>query len=1144
MQTVRRPVSFHCAGQMLGVAGRTLSVLALTLLLCAVCSIAAFAQSTATLQGIVKDPSGALVPGAQISAREMATGLTRQTRANADGYYSLPNLPVGTYNVTVTRTGFKTKVLHGLVLRVDQTAEVDVRMEVGQVSQQITIQGSAPMVETSTTSVGGVVENKQITSMPLNGRHFLQLGLLIPGVSEPQQGSTQKQWGSQGGDIGFSVSGQRDSYNNFSLDGVNVMDTNYNTVTVSPSVDAVQEFKIVADGYSAKWGIMPGAQVDIITRSGTNSLHGSLYEYVRNSAFDAKNYFDFANRPTPPYKQNQFGATLGGPIQKNKMFYFLSYEGLRIRQSLTEQTVVPTLAMHTGDLSGINPSTGLPFPQIKDVNGVPFAGNQIPQGMINPLASAILAITPLPNIPNAAPGSPNYIGVGQHYDNSDNFLGRYDYQLNSANLITARYIQEHDSFSTPFVQRFSPTLPAPVGFGDVAGEMGRNFEFALSTTLSPTAVNMFHFGNNGLGAIVHSQNLNTNFIQNLGFTRYGATLNHGIPFVSIPGLGVLGDSDTLQPNIRRNNEFEFRDDFTVTRGRFTHQFGGDYWRAYLNGVTDTFSNGSFTFGNYLAGFGQTVTGTGYSDFLLDRPRLSLLQLGNGYGSYRFNYMGLYYAGQYRATHNLTLSYGLRWEFSTSPTPIDGTISSVLDLPKGVIVLGSQHCTMPSLSDPLTQYFITTFGTKFATNCQVGLPSSINPTRYNNLAPRVGFAWDVGGRKHLVVRSSAGIFNSFQERGYNVESGSLGSPFAPTVATFQDSLFFPTTPLTYENAFAFGGPSNRTTDNGGPSTGGVPPGVRPGYVEEWTLNLQSQLTNSMSAQLSYVGNHGVHVNGFILTDQNYPNSPTAAGGYNPNPAYGESFQEESEGQSWYHGVSAQIQQRMNAGLTFSAGYTFAKAEDNVSTFTGGPTDSPLPQNSYDLAANKALSNFNARNRFVFNYVWDLPFGKGKRFLNDSGLVDTVLGGWQWSGIATMQSGSPFTVQLTGNVSGISSSSADRPNCVGDPNIGAPNTVNQWFNTSVFVPNTLVTPAGGRPYHLLGTCGRNIVQGPPLRDVDTSLGKRFQVTENSGLEFKVDFFNVFNHPNFDIPNRYYGTSTFGKITQAQSPRLIQFSLRYAF
>ena len=323
---------------------------------------------------------------------------------DADGYYHIASLPVGTYDITATLAGFKKTLLNGVTLTVGQAARINITMQVGDVQQAIEVQGIAPLVDTTTTEVGGVVENKQIMSMPLNGRHFLQLGLLIPGVSEPQTGSTQAQWGTAGGNIGFSVAGQRDSYNNFTLDGVNVMDTNYNTLTVSPSVDAVQEFRIIADGYSAKYGIVPGAQVDIVTRSGTNGFHGSAYEYFRNSVLDAKNYFDDPTRSTPPYKQNQFGGTLGGPIKKDRAFFFLSLEGLRIRQSLTQTTTVPTLAMHNGDLSGINPGTGQPFPQITDVNGVPYPDNQVPLTAISPLAAGILAMTPLPNIPNAAPG--------------------------------------------------------------------------------------------------------------------------------------------------------------------------------------------------------------------------------------------------------------------------------------------------------------------------------------------------------------------------------------------------------------------------------------------------------------------------------------------------------------------------------------------------------------------------------------------------------------------------------------------------------------------------------------------------------------------------------------------------------------------
>jgi hypothetical protein len=1102
------------------------------------------AQATATLEGLVKDSSDAVLPNAQVTATELSTGLARTVTSNTGGYYRIASLPVGSYDVTVTETGFKKILLSGVTLNVGQTARVDITMQVGEVSQEITVQGTAPLVDTSTTGVGGVVENKQITSMPLNGRHFLQLGLLIPGVSEPQTGSTQSQWGTAGGNIGFSVAGQRDSYNNFTLDGVNVMDTNYNTLTVSPSVDAVQEFRIIADGYSAKYGIVPGAQVDIVTRSGTNNLHGSAYEYLRNSALDAKNYFDSADQSIPPYKQNQFGVTLGGPVKKDKAFFFLSYEGLRIRQSLTQETTVPTEAMHNGDLSGINPGTGQPFNQITDVNGVPFAGNQVPVGTFNPMAAAILARTPLPNIPNAAPGQSNYLAVGGRYDNSNVYLGRIDYQITPKNLAFIRYTQQQDFSSSPFVHRFSPVLPGPDGFGDVSGSTGHNADISLTSTISPNMVNVFRLGYNGLHATVQSQNIGDNFIKNLGFQRFGQTLNGGLPYISIPGLGGMGDSDTLQPNIRKNNGFEFRDDVTWTHGRFTHEFGGDYWLYHLAGVTDTFSNGQFQFGSDN-GFGQNATGSGFSDFLLDRPRFSLIQLGVGYGHFRYHYLGTYYAGQFRASSRFTLNYGLRWEFSTTPTPIAGTVESVLDLPKGAIVLGSQSGQMPSLNDPLTQYFINNFGTKFETNKQLGLPAGVNPTRYLNLAPRLGFAWDALGNSKMVVRSSVGLFNNFQERGYNVQSGVLGPPFAPTVGTFQDSLFFPTTPNTYESTYAFGGPPDRTSDNGGPSTGGVPPGTRPGYIEAWNLSVQSQLAKNTVAEVSYAGNHGVHLNGFFLSDQNIPNSPQAPGGFSPNPAFGESFQEHSSGMSWYHGLSGRVQQRVTDGLTFTLGYTWSRAADTVSTFTGGPTDSPVPQNSYDLAGNKGLSNFDRRNRFIVNYVWDLPFGRGKKYLsNQGGVVDAVLGGWQWGGLATIESGTPFTVQLTGNVSGIASSSADRPNCVADPNSGAPNTVDEWFNVNAFAPNTTVIPATGFPYKLLGNCGRNIVQGPPTRVYDMTLAKTFTLTERTHLEFRSDFFDIFNHPNFNTPNRYFGTATFGQITSAQLPRLIQFGLHLSF
>ena len=537
----------------------------------------------------------------------------------------MASLPVGAYDLTVTLTGFKKTLLSGVVFTVGQVARVDVTMQVRRCS--------ARSYCGRHRTAGGHVHHGGRRRCREQADHVYAIErspLSAIGIADSRRkrtatGSTQSQWGTAGGNIGFSVAGQRDSYNNFTLDGVNVMDTNYNTLTVSPSVDAVQEFRILPM-------VIPRS-MDRPRRAsrhryplGTNSLHGSAYEYLRNSALDAKNYFDDPNAAIPPYKQNQFGVTFGGPIKKDKAFFFLSYEGLRIRQSLTQTTTVPTEAMHEGDLSGINPGTGQPFHQITDANGVPFLNNQVPVGDISSLAAGILAMTPLPNI-NAAPGQ-STSGGSYTYDNSNVYLARIDYQITPKNLAFIRYTQQQDNSSSPFVQRFSPVLPGANGFGDVGTSMGHNVDISLTSTLTPTIVNSFRLGYNGLHAIVESQNINSDFIQKLGYTRYGDTLNHGIPYISIPGLGGMGDNDTLQPNIRRNNGFQGRDDVSWTHGRFTHEFGADYWRYYLAGVTDTFSNGQFQFGSDN-GFGQNATGSGFSDFLLDRPRVSLIQLGNG-----------------------------------------------------------------------------------------------------------------------------------------------------------------------------------------------------------------------------------------------------------------------------------------------------------------------------------------------------------------------------------------------------------------------------------------------------------------------------------------------------------------------------------
>jgi hypothetical protein len=507
---------------------------------------------------------------------------------------------------------------------------------------------------------------------------------------------------------------------------------------------------------------------------------------------------------------------------------------------------------------------------------------------------------------------------------------------------------------------------------------------------------------------------------------------------------------------------------------------------------------------------------------------------------------MYYTTAFRATPQLTLSFGVRYEFETALSPRDGTMTSILDTSRGVIVIGSNDCALPPLNDPLTQSFITLFGTAFATNCDVGLPASINPTDYKNLAPRFGFAWDALGNSRVIVRGAYGIFNNLRERHYATSSSRLGPPFAPTVVSFQNSLFTNFfSPLTYENVYSGGGPPDRPASDGGPSTAGTPPGVVDGYVGQWTFSIQSEVTSDFIVEAAYVGSRGIHANGFFIANQNFPNTPQAPGGFPPDTRYGESFQEHSNGDTWYHGAQFRAQRRVSRGLTLIAGYTFSKSLDTVSTFTGGPTDPPVPMNSYDIAGNKGRSNFDMRHRFVLSYLYELPFGQGKRYLNRSGAAAAILGDWQFGGVLTLQSGQPFTVGLISNVSGIGSSGADRPNCIADAALpSGQSDASEWFDTSAFTLPDLIVPAVGRPYRILGNCGRNILDGPNLRNFDLTLSKSIPVREGHRLTFRAEFFNLTNRPNLNIPDRFFGSGTFGRVSSARDSRQIQFALRYDF
>ena len=1086
------------------------------------------------LEGIVLDPSGAAVPEAAIELRNSATGQVRQTQTDANGFYSFPFLPVGNYELEIAKTGFVSKVVRGLALRVGETARVDIRLEIAHQRVEIQVDTRPPLVEAASPAIGDEIENRRVSLLPLNGRQFSQLALLAAGAVPPYPNSSTQQFNTAALGLGFSVDGQRSERNNFSLDGVTLMEPFAYSLTVNPSVDAIQEFRVVEDSYGTDQGITSGAQVNIASRSGANRLSGTAYEFLRNSALDAKNFFDDPTRPIPPYRQNQFGASLGGPIRRNRTFFFTNYEGLRILQSVTNTTLLPPTALRQGNFSGINPQTGNPFPAIIDpTTGQPFPENTIPASRIDPLSRAILDRIPLPNNPNAPSGENNDINVGLHRVTTDQFISRIDHELTPKHQLFGRFLLFNGQQLFPFVpDSFAQNPSAAPGFGTNHDDTGRNLALGLTSVFRPTLINDFRFGYAYYFGTKEAQNIHSHFLESLGITRAPGATNDGIPAINVPGYADMGDSDIFQPQIRKNHTFQFTDNVAWVSGRHTWKFGADVRRYRLFYLVEDFGQGLFSFSD---GAGS-VSGTAFADFLLGRPFLSYAQAGNSGGNDRLDYFGAYFSDEFHATRRLTLTYGLREEFYSPPTNADGR-ASILDPSNATqfIVRNDQGQASALIANPLIQTLQGYYGLSFITSQQAGLPPSLIRPDWAGWAPRFGFAYDLTKRHTTSLRGGFGVFNSLGELDYASETrlsapiteflfgldtcrfygpGACGQTYAPLV-------------LTYQLAYALG--------NQEPTAVSSPPNLRNGYVYEWSMSIDHEIAPNTVLSVSYAGSDGHKLPRRGLQNQGIPNLPDERRGYHPQPGSNQ-FIRATDVNSNYNALIVRLERRFSHGISFVGGYSFGKSIDTASGLNG----TSQAQDNYNLKAERGLSDFDIRHRFVFSSNWELPFGPGRRWMR-GGAAARVFGHWDLSNILALQSGQPLTATLPTALSGTDSNGTDRPDLIANPNLPAgQRTLSRWFNTDALVaPPVFYDNLGA--YSIPGNEGRNVITGPGLASWDMSLQRQARLSERLNLVFRSDFFNLTNHPNFDRPGLIYGTSNFGNISSAENSRQVQFSLR---
>jgi hypothetical protein len=1154
------------------------------LLAAAAASIAAldYAQkTTATILGTVTDPSGGAVSGGNVAARNVATGLERTSITDTSGFYRLELLPVGTYTVTVEKLGFKKQVLTGIVLQIDQEARIDAALQIGEVTEQVEVSSAPPLAETTNATIGDVIENRRIVTLPLNGRNFQQLALLTAGTASGQQGGTQDFFGTAAGSIGFVVNGGRDDQNNFLVDGINVIDHYFNSLTLTPSIDAIQEFKVLQNSYSAEAGMFGSGQVNVSIKSGSNAFHGSVYEFLRNNALDAKNFFDVPTRPTPPFHQNQFGFSAGGPIIENKTFWFLAYEGLRITQSQTVLSALPTADQRNGLFTGLSACLTDPNPAAL---GGPFVctpgpnstfQTQIPKARFGPVANAFLnQFFTVPNLfPNAT--GLNNVSVANRMENRDQVVGRIDHRINDKHTLFVHYIWARADQSFPFgknILTFDP--PPPPGFPTPVPDRSQNIALGETAVLKGNLLNEFRLGWNYYNGKRLAAHQNVNFAQDvLGLPSTPFTdltsPNLGYPAFHLAGISQFGDSDVFNPLFRKDRVLQLSDNVIWTKGHHSLKFGGDVRDVRFDTLSNFFTRGFPDFDS-LVGF--PLTGNFVADFLIDRPSAIVRTIGDTTGNFVTHLFAVYGNDEWRVNSRLTVTLGLRYEVFPPIYEKNNRIAVYDAASNSIIIAGDK---LPaSVTDPnglavAYNALIARVGQQpvnYVTAASRGLGRSVTKTDFGRVAPRVGIAYDLTGHGSTLLRAAYGIFNALRD--YSASSDSRNMlPFSQQMVLLDLArLGIPVPPLSYAAMYqGFFVPT-------APPVGNVPgSGIGPqvnmpiGYTEQYTLNLQHQIGKNFVIEGSYVGVHGINLNRLTTTNQEHidPNLPT--GGHRDNPQFNFFIQEASGTTSWYNGAFVRVEKRFNSGLGFVSSYTYSKSLDTVSSARengGAPT---REQDAFCLGCEKASSNFDIRNRFVTSYTYDLPFGHGRRWAADaSGMKEKIIGGWQAAGILTFQSGQPFTPQYPGGAGAGFRFPRPSEDANGNLPSGQRNPAH-WFNTSAFyAPASFFTDPGVGPTSVAGNAGRNSLIGPGFQEVDFTVQKDTSLTERYKLQSRAEFFNLVNHPNFNLPNRVFVPQagcnlfipagrcrndnvvnpSFGQITSARLPRVIQFGLKLTF
>lgn len=1055
----------------------------LRLLLAALCgSSVAMAQGSGSIYGTVSDPSGSVVVNAAVTITNESTGVRRTLQTGSDGEYLLYPLPVGSYRIEVEASGFTRKAQTGIDVRADERARVDMELALGQTSQLVEVAGQQALVESSTATLSTLIDSGRVTQLPLNGRNVLDLQRLLPGVT----GNTGESGGSN---PGLSVNGTRGTMSNYTMDGANAVDGFTNTAQTMPNPDAVQEFSMVTFAMSAEYGRGAGGQINVVTKSGSNDFHATLFEFLRNNVLNARSFFA-ASKET--LRQNQFGVTFGGPLWipklyngRNRTFFFFSHQTTLQRfHSLNTVNYLMSDLERSGDFSRsprvpTDPKTGAPFP-----NGI------IPESRIDPVSRRVVDEL-LPRVNGGAGGTYRFTFPRQ-LDQVE-YLGRLDHNFSDKNRLSGRFFwNDRDERLIGGLPEFQNWVTAPT----------RNFVVEDTHIFSPTKTNIVRY----VETLVQErggQLLGTSFDQ-LGSKIY-------VPEVAGQKWLVLSTPDFAmsgrRPSDERRRLTQISDTFLWIKGRHQIKMGGELRRIFYDIPLGSVAGGSFT-------FATNFTGVSSGDFLLglptrfyqDAPRL---QTASGFEP------DFFIQDDIRVSRRFTLNLGLRYEPRIPVHERNGNFTSYI----------------PGMKS--TRFVNAPLGLVFPGD--PGVPEGGYYSDLNNVAPRVGFAWDVLGNGRTSLRGGYGIFYDNIRWGGTETQGS-SEPFVRTADINAPGSFvdpygasgtpnpFPFDPASVNKDYVFSPRINAWTWD---------PNFRIGYLQHWALIAERELPGSSMIRLAYIGNKGTKL--WTSRDINYatyiPGQSTLANINDRRPIAGFAGldQSESQGFSSYNALQATFNKRYSHGVTVLVSYSWQQTLDSISRGRQALSQ-PWPNN---LAVNKGRSNFAVDHVLVTSFVWDLPFLRHR-----SGMVGAIFGGWQLNGVLTMRTGIPFDI-VPGQPSSLSGTGGERADLVGDPFLPGGRSrdeeLAQFFNKAAFA-----VPGSGS----WGNFGRNVMSGPGQRNLDLVFGKNFRLTERQIISFRSEWFNATNTPTFNNPVNSVTNGNFGRITGSGPGRVIQMVLKYSF